>query len=957
MSQQIASITQQAAIFARTSPAVLYRELCDAPELGVFTATVNRFVERQQAEVLALGVKPRSYTGLTPLTIVLDTLFKALAWQALEVFDGQRLEPRILANLRDDILGSTAARSLGQQLHTTLGWDEYLADQQADPALLRQLVWCALLLELEPPRLRRPVWISSYDLCAARNWGLDPAQLHSELVDYMHYRTRDIEGNRSRSMASLALYLLQPLHPELAMVEQASHLRCGTLAWANFIHGVNVAEILRPGSALKMDADQLTRLAMEAGAGADVQAQGLIAQARIPAALQWAVAHGKLDHRPDGRYSSDQEQAAVQALDDYAMRVINSMQAVLAVPPDRKTMAEQKFAELFGVLAYTMRYLRMRPTSVGKRIEYALRNPAPSVRAGEFFLLDLFAAGSMASGRDLFDFVPDDGQMPIREILLAKIDLLKGVDLPTLFDEAFDSYFKHARRSYAFIIESLLEQIPRSDQLALARGRVQVFVLRAETLMPVDRENAEDRELAQGRYGFILQCTDGDDFFSYEVFPLAYKLVRRADLAPLPTEIPEKQRYAYRVQSGTRVELDWTAYVTGALVRPGANSLCIPVECAVFEPQLDVGLPDTLGLWQLRAIAQTAAHHNLFFHRQSLYVQQRRVAWVEKVERNYPPVLHLLEVLMPGLSCFNAVQTSDAPAVLCTLDAASLAAQPLLKLVAGMVKMSMTAGRLVMNNALPAYGKAVATMRGLGGVASGQLAPRVTGLPKNTGLFRWPQRVNGRLGYPLGGKKVPMATVRGGLSHKIDDAAQFEEFLRQDDIFIGRGQARLDVRAEVEAGADIRVYVRRNGSRTLVRRDSADMSYIDLADNTTVTLEPQYDFRVIKTWKAADRDVAETITQLPVSSVVSGRATLDGQRLASIRKAIENGAPLPAIQVRKNVQGYSVLNGNHRIQVARELMLETVPAKIQLSPPAISGVDLVDTVGETVLKTGERSKL
>lgn len=955
MTQHIASIDRHAATLARTSPAVLYNELCGAPELDVFIATAKRFVSQQHAEASAQGIAPRSYTGLAPLTMVIDTLLKALAWQALDALDGQRLEPEMLPGLRDDVLGSAAARSLGQALHTTLGWDEHLTDRQADPALIRQLVWCALLLELEPPRLRRPARIAGYDLCAAQNWSLDPVQLHAELIDHMQLRTRDIEGNRSRSMACLALYLLQPLHPQLAMTEQSRHLRCGTLAWADFMHSVTLAETLRPGSAVKMDADQLTKLVTDINDAADTETLRISALARIPAALQWAVAHGKLVHRPDGGYSPEQEYAAMQALDEYAMRAVDSVQAVLAVPPDRKTMAEQKFAELFGVMAYLMRYLRMHATSFGKRLEYALRNPAPSVRAGEFFLLDLFAAGHMKNGRDLFEFIPDQEQLPIREVLTAKIDQLKGIDLPGLFDEAFDTYFKQARRGYAFIIESLLEQIPRADQIALAHGRVQVFVLRAETLIAVDRESEEDRELAQGRYGFILQCTDGDNAFSYEVFPLSCTLVRRADLPPLPTEIPEKPRYAYRIQGDTLVRIDWAAYETGTPARPDVSSRCIPVQCAVFEPQPDARLPETLGLWQLRAIAQTAAHHNLFFHRQSLYAQQRRVAWVEKVERNYPPVLHLLEVLVPGLSCFNAAQTNQMPAVACTLEGASLGAQPLLKLAGSMVKMSVNAGRLVMRSALPSYSGTIAATRGVGKVAGGRLT-RIPGLPKATGLFRWPQRVNGRLGYPLGGKKLPMASHPGGMGRKIGDVSEFDDFLKHDDIFAGRGQARLDVRAEVQAGADIRVYVRRNGSRTLVRRDSTDMSFIDLADNTTVTLEPQYDFRIIKTWKAVDQDAAETVTQLPVSSIVSERLTLDSERLISIREAIEGGAPLPAIQVEKSAQGYSVINGNHRIQVARDLMLETVPAKIQV-PPGLSGEVRVDPVDDALPKPVDKSKL
>ena len=916
---------------ARSSPALLYCELDGAPELESFITTVRRFVVQQRAVTLAAGLKPEPFDGVGEPQWVLDTLLKALAWRALDGVDCRRLERTGLNALRDSILGSEAAFSLGRQLHTTLGWDEHLSESSAEPALLRQLVWCALLLELEPHALRRPAWLAGFDLCAARNWALSPAQLHDEMIQYLQWRTRDIEDQRCGSMACLALCLLEPLHPELGVSGgDVQNLRCGTLGWANFIHGITLAETLRPGSAVKLNGRQLAALPLEASQNAEPQALHVIAQARIPAALQWAVANGALPHRRDGQYTSMDEAAAVKALDDHAARAARSIHALLAEPPGRIAMAEQKFAELFGGMRYVMSHLTLRPATLGKQLEYSLRNPSPSTHAARFTLLDLFAAGHMKNGRDLFEFTPSSEHEATKEILLAGIDQLKGIDMPRLFDQAFDTYFKQARRGYAFLIETLLGQIPRADQVALARGNVRVFTLEAETRQAVDRESEDDRQLARGRFGFVLQCTDGEVAFSYEVFPLLSKWVRRSDLPPLPETVPIKRVYGYSIRSDTLVGLDFGAYATLREPQPGSRSRCIPVQRAVFEARPDSVLPDTLGLWQLRAIAQTAAHHNLFFHRNSLYAQQRGEGWVEEVERTYPPVLRTLEMLIPGLSCFNAVQTDESPALTCALEALTIAALPLMQMVTGVLKLGLNAGRLVLSHTLPAYVQALKIVSKPSAGTLSSLASRLVSLPQGSTLFRWPQRINGRLGYPLGGQGAPAAARSGGLGRRIDNVAQFDEFVAHNDIFAGRNQVRVDMRAEVSAGAEIRVFTRGNGSRTLLRRDSQDGRLIDLADSSVVTLESQYDYRVLKSWKVAEHDAAGPVVQVPLQSVAVARDTLDPARLASVRNAIESGTPLPAIQLEKTASGYSVINGNHRLQIARELKLDSVPAKIHI---------------------------
>jgi hypothetical protein len=58
---------------------------------------------------------------------------------------------------------------------------------------------------------------------------------------------------------------------------------------------------------------------------------------------------------------------------------------------------------------------------------------------------------------------------------------------------------------------------------------------------------------------------------------------------------------------------------------------------------------------------------------------------------------------------------------------------------------------------------------------------------------------------------------------------------------------------------------------------------------------------------------------------------LQADRLTSIKTAIEEGVPLPALDVTGVPGSYSVVNGNHRLQAARDLGLETIPIKVAIA--------------------------
>ncbi|WP_158619334.1 ParB N-terminal domain-containing protein [Pseudomonas sp. v388] len=935
-----------------TALPVLVGALSHQPELDIIKFAVARFVAQRRDWYLSAGLKPKDSPSFD-----VSTLLQALAWESLDRLDTRDFTADQFRALLEQLLDSPAARALGRELHEALGWDNEIDAQDADPQLLKQLVWSALILEIDPPARHKIAHVAGYDLTAKRTWGRPLRWIRADLISFLEWKTRGVDGLRSYEMASLALCALEPLIPEFARNDIPAGLPYGSLRWANFAHGVALAEALQPGASQLLGFEQLLELPLEQSDQAGPDVLQVIAATRLLPALQWAIAHERVDHRPDAAYSEEDVQRAIGALDDYSARLARSTLAVLRDPPHRIRMAEQLFNELMGDKSYLHQTV-MRPSTVWGRIEFSLKNPAPSVRAGEFYLLDVFAAGYLKNGLDQFEPHLQHNQTALRDAIVPAIEKLKGVDIPALYDTAFDAWFEQAQAGYKALVEHLLEQIPPDDQERLNTGEVTVIVLRRETGKALQSETAQDRADHQGRFGFMIRCEHDGKVFFYELFPFRSQLKRRADLGVIPRSRAEVQ---YVDWAPALIQTDWATYRENREPEADARCAVIPVQIGYFPASCDDS-PPAAPSQRLKAIAEVVVQRNMFCDRQRTYQVQRGVTGVELVSGNYPPVLRLAEVLIPGLGCYNAVRTGESAALSCVLDVGAIMALPLFTLGKGVLQVSVRSGRIGLLKALPAFGGAARQFVKASGVAYRQaLNPIGLGIALGSALqeagqfsrvvlkrmtarmntwarlssravvFRMPQRVNGRIGYPLSGRGAAAAAVALGADdsgRRIRNVRDYDAFLDTDDIFKGNARLRADMLAEVEAGADIRVHVRRDGSRTLVKKDQADQVFVDLADNSTVHLTSHYDYRVLKSWATGNESGQAEVKRLAVNRVVPSRRVLDPQRLRSVKDAIENGNYLPPLDVRRMGEGFEVVNGNHRLQAAVELELENVPAVI-----------------------------
>ncbi|MDF2640833.1 MAG: chromosome partitioning protein ParB, partial [Pseudomonas sp.] len=100
-------------------------------------------------------------------------------------------------------------------------------------------------------------------------------------------------------------------------------------------------------------------------------------------------------------------------------------------------------------------------------------------------------------------------------------------------------------------------------------------------------------------------------------------------------------------------------------------------------------------------------------------------------------------------------------------------------------------------------------------------------------------------------------------------------------------------------------------------------------DNSTVRFGAHYDHRALKSWAVENEASRADVSRLAIKQVTPGRSALEPERLKSVKDAIESGAYLPPLDVRKTAEGYKIINGNHRLQAAIELKLENVPVIVR----------------------------
>lgn len=628
-----------------------------------------------------------------------QTLLSLLAAPHLAVLkpgaNAARPTQKSLSIVLDSMLSSAPAETLAGQLLKALEWYGGEDGEVTAPVIRQQLVWAALMLELNPPEYQRPGHVAGCDLEGPQNWGLTYRQRQTRLLNALAAKTATPE---------LALYILSPAIPDFVVEGIDEDLRYGTAAWVNFVHGVSLGNTLAPALASTLTFEEVIQLPMNLSKEASYEELTLIATTRALPSLTWATANGLSRSEGTNDFSLSEMDAAAAALDGYIANALEAAEGMTREVPDRVRLAMGKLRDIFGAEADDIKKMLMYPAAFSRRLEHLLRSD-PSSDASHFYLLDVFSAGEMVNGTDTFK--PVTPRAPVRGGFDRISTPLIGIDIPRMFEAQYRFYEARAKAAYAFIIEELLTQLPAEDRRALHCGRVKIHTVRTSTGKLAGFEVPEDRERKRGRYGFILECADRENTFYYELFPLVGVAVRHTRLAiptrrahPFPSALPS----ALEIVSGNAVGIDWDAYANLTKPQPGKTSVVISEMVAELAPL--ASLPDDAGTAltsaRLKDISFEVATTHLFFYSHDAYLHHRHQTASEEVASNYPPLLRSLELFVPGLACTNAIATDESPAVACTLDALTFGI-PALRLLRGAIRLAFNAGKLSVMRALPTF--------------------------------------------------------------------------------------------------------------------------------------------------------------------------------------------------------------------------------------------------------------
>lgn len=970
-------------------------------------------------------------TGQPQSDVAAQTLLSLLAsphLTALAPQGGIMPTRKTLSDTLDAMLRSDLADQLATWLLSALEWYGGEDGETTDPAIRQHLVWAALMLELDPPAQQRAGHVAGFDLEGLHNWGLTYAERRARIKAVLSLKTNTPE---------LALYILGPAIPDFMVEDIDRDLRYGSAPWVNFAHGVALANALQPGSSGTLRFEELVQLPLNLTQCASDEHLQLIALTRAQPCVTWAIAHGVLQSTAGVSWSLSDINTATHALDEHWVRAIEAVKAITREAPDRIRMAMDKLRELFEPHADAVKERIMYPTTLAKKFEFSLKNPHINLPAGQFYLLDVFAAGSMINGLDQFEPIPtySQTQAEANERFRYIRNKIRGINIPAMYEAAFDFYEAKAKLAYAFLIDNLLSRLPVADRRALQNGQVNVYVLSSWSGKLDDLTHAQQRARNRGRFGFVIECRYRGGTFFYEMFPILGLFVRHARFAP-PNRLDPKHPSALPVMSklttSNEVKFDWNAYKSLAAPVAGRSAVVICERILDFAaPEVaDHNAPITLASSRFKQIAFDVAENHPFFHPQDSRLHYRRQTPSEGVANTYPPILRTLELVVPGLACANALATNEAAVASCALEGAFLIG-PAFKFLKGTARIMTKAGQLAMLGALPRFRELTATallpvgarympaiiaprltasasdlisrtlraravnvqaihtlgtrmhrhistaastagsyslvasvpsirtpgtwrpfgafdalgrvdgikqvpVRSIPGSGSHYLITPDTGLPFGPRLiqkasFTPPQRINGQLGYALSGRGAmasPIASPNSGvMGEAIDASADIAAVLESHGITADAGQLEA-IEMWLKEGAPVFLYETSTGRKSLVLHVVDEKIYQDLFTDAKVYFFRHYNHQTLGTWKVPPAMEGQ-IRQVKLDELLAGRSQLSSDRLSSVREAIIEGQHLPPIKVRPPSHGlYSVVDGNHRLEVARNLGLETVPVQI-----------------------------
>lgn len=541
-------------------------------------------------------------------TSVLESLGK----EALANITGEQLRANPAVYL-DRLLNGSKARRLATQLLGALDWYGAGTGEDTDPNIEARLVaeairrWYSLTGD-EPDDT-----IARFRLEQPSNWGKSYQTLRSEFEAYLIDSDRVTTPNEAILLARLLLPQL-PSEFQVRDIPQDLPYRSSAV-WVNFVHGVTLAEAMKPDAINRMSFQQLVDFPLQQAMQANQQELELIALCRLPPTLEWAIAAGVIAQKTDSDYSAEEKALAVKALDDHSDALREAIIQMDVHYPERSAIADGEIKTYFKDALHMGHDGEMEKVwgenrtffafiSDGRKLIEDFANTEgggilqpPPLKNKIYTFKDVYISGALNKNRSWF-ITSKDGIHKSRYKISLNADRTLKTDAPwlpasltnrplpdinKLFESTFNNYLELSKNAYQTLLKSQFASLPYVDRRAIERGEVKIYTLRKPTSnLKLEDETSEITLPLRLRMGFILQISYESRVSHYECLPRSGIIRRRTDfsLAMLNGKQQAQQikgsilgnTDVIKVRRGKSVPFDWAAHETGSF--PKKNARC-----------------------------------------------------------------------------------------------------------------------------------------------------------------------------------------------------------------------------------------------------------------------------------------------------------------------------------------------------------------------------------------------
>lgn len=525
----------------------------------------------------------------------------------------------------EKILRCAESVRLGNALLKGLKWYGGNTDEDTSPEIRIKLVSKAIRSWTTVGHDNKPEDIAGYSWHQRSNWGKSYQTIWATFEQHL----RESKQASSETESILLARLFQSEFPREFQVPDIPHdlPYRSSVVWVNFVHGVTLADAMAPDLIQRLSFQQLVDFPLYQSMQATSQELGLIAMARMPPALEWAITNGVILERRDSEYTPEEKAQSIKALDEQTDALKKAIIQLDVSYPERKVIAEREIKKYFGDALQTNAEGKLvKPfgsassvfISDGRKliedfgaIDEGGVLQTPPLKDKAYSFLDVYTSGGLTPERKWFITMKDGIRKTSHRISINNDRTVKTTapwlpvtvtqkplpDAGKLFESAFKNYLELSKNAYGTLLKSQFSSLPHDDRQGIEKGEVKIYTLRKSTdKIAFDNETPDITLSLRLRMGFILQITYESDVAYYECFPRAGIIRKRTDVSsamlngvhqnqkvelpfidptPVTTIAGLLTPYTIEVIRGKSVPFDWEAHERGSLPKDKAECTAI----------------------------------------------------------------------------------------------------------------------------------------------------------------------------------------------------------------------------------------------------------------------------------------------------------------------------------------------------------------------------------------------